>query len=113
MNDETLKDLVAYCGGDVNKIEKWKEEIETTPITTIEELIKYPFKVHYIYIISKDKAPNLRRIIFDDNDSFDRYQTITLDLILDILHENETEENIKLVEKELIDLKFGTMEYDW
>ncbi|MGL4453719.1 MAG: hypothetical protein ACRCX8_06765 [Sarcina sp.] len=110
LSKNNLKELVKYCGGDEELVKHWICEVENQEVNTIEELENYPFKKHYVYLITKKEAPNLYDFI--KGSYYERYQTIDLEDILDMFYEAEVD-NEDEISKELIKLKFGSMEYDW
>lgn len=131
LNLNQLKEAVAHCGGNPILVEEWIHMMETNPITHLWELQSYIDKMDYSYIIREKAAPNLREWLEDV--CFERYQTIDLDYLLeriadDIMDEDDyvyNKEDDKLsaaeiveryrpdIAQELIDLKFGSMCYDW
>lgn len=109
-----LKELVEFCGDNPNLVKTWVTNMTNKEIKTLEELKEYPMKNNYDYIISEKEYPNLRKFI-DYYDHFNRKEVISLDDIIELLDQdyelNEDYRN-KII-KELIDLKFGTMCFDW
>lgn len=113
-------------------------------IKNIEELIDYPNKKDYVYIVDKDRAPNCYlffvKYYLQETDSVQKYETFSLECMLDILEDTqkcafkegdydelserekdilqvETLEDlndlINKIEDELCKLKLGSMTYDW
>lgn len=114
MTKETIEDLVKFCGGDIALIDKWREDVENREITTIEELINYPFKEDYCYIVREGVAPKLYDLLMNKLYDGNRYETIDLDEVLERMeYFNYSESEVEEIHQELISLKFGSMEYDW
>lgn len=110
-----LKDLVDFCGGNPNLVKTWITDIVNKEIKTIEELEDYPMKLHYSSLIPKSDAPIFRKLFIDDY-CWEKYSTLTLGTIIDDMYECPSRyEDINKEDfiKELINLKFGSMEYDW
>ena len=116
-----LEELVKACGGKPEKVEGYLEELENNKPKTINELKDYPFKEHYSSLIKEEKAPMFRKYIISLE--WDRHETITLDYVLDMIEDYINDEDckndkvimkeIEQLKQELIDLCFGSMEYDW
>lgn len=110
-----LKELVEFCGGDSSKVKVWITDMVNKEIKTLDELERYPMKLHYSSLIQKKDAPILRKIFVDEY-YWDKHEILTLDRIIDDMYEcPERYEDVNKdgFIKELIDLKFGSMEYDW
>ena len=110
-----LKELVEFCGGNPNLVKTWITDMVNKEIKTIEELEDYPMKLHYSSLIQKKDAPIFRKLFIEDY-YWERYSILTLSTIIDDIYECPSRyEDINKEEfiKELIDLKFGSMEYDW
>lgn len=110
-----LKELVEFCGGDSGLVKTWITSMVNKEIKTIEELEDYPMKFHYTSLIQSHEAPIFRRIFIDDY-YWEKHYTLTLDTIICDMEEcPERYEGVNVEDfiKELIDLRFGSMVYDW
>jgi hypothetical protein len=127
---EQLKNMVSCCNGDEDYVERYLKVIEKKSITNLTELSNYQFKKKYSSLIDSHEAPSLSE--WFRGDWFEKYKTYDLNYILESLSDNAYGEHMydedydedltqeELVDKyfpeiakELIDLKFGSMEYDW
>lgn len=118
MKKNNMIDLVSFCGGDTSKIEEWIKQEENREPKTIEELEKYPFKNNYSWVIRKEESAILHHLLMDRWYDGNRYETITLNDILERLEYGLEEydyeqEEVDEIHKELIRMKFGSMVYDW
>lgn len=74
-------------------------------------------KEDYSWIIGEDEAPKTREFI-DENMWVERYMTLTLDSILEMVEERledgeMTEEEAEEIKQELMAMNFGSCEWDW
>lgn len=114
LNDQWLKKIIDYCGGDSSKIGQCIQMIKDYEITTLEELTSYPMRQHYTSFLQKEEAPTFYSIYIENRDDYERHEIITLEQIIDDIEEDIIDKDlIKDLTKELIEHKYGSMEYDW
>nr|DAH73335.1 MAG TPA: hypothetical protein [Caudoviricetes sp.] len=95
--------------------QEYIKELKEDGKLTFELWKKYADKSHYSFILSKDEAPLIRGIM-DENDYWERRETIDLSYFLDIIEEeniDDSELDIEALKKELMDLNYGSMVMDW
>ena len=96
------------------------KEILLSMDNSFDNWLVYAEKEDYRFIISKKDAPIFYKYYIDD-DCFERYQTVNIEDVSDWLEDCEEElieksddENIiDKIKQELMDLNFGSMEFDW
>lgn len=114
LDNKHLEELVNFCGGDTEKISNYILKLYNEDIKTIKDLSVNPIKNNYAFLIDKNKAPIFYDTYIKNRDDYERYQTITIDDILEHLEYGVIDENIiEGLTKELIDIRFGSMIYDW
>ena len=100
--DEHIKGL---CILKATKVEQLKER----GLLDFDTWYKYADKEHLLWLVGEDEAPLIREIVED----CERYETVTLDDILDLTEDFEDEEYEKKIKAELMKLNFGSMIIDW
>lgn len=89
---------------------------------TIEELLELPYDMlnHYKYISYVEEP--LREFIVGDGDNFEKYETITLEVVNELLRKaylslqtDDTEllSELREVHACIVKTKFGSVVYDW
>ncbi|MCC0662450.1 hypothetical protein [Clostridioides sp. ZZV15-6597] len=126
-NKNAVNKIIKYCGGNTEKLEDWLKEIENKNINSLEELREYPLKRNYIFVFSKEEAPNLNKLIkikLREN-YLEKHEVCSLENLLSMLNDEivdlsksdiSYEDNIEWIEnckKELIKLKVGSICIDW
>ena len=108
-----LEDLKKQIEDMEREVRYLVEEIDKSKLYFDTWVRLFP-KNDYEWIISRDEAPVLRSFV---DDWIERYQTIGLDSILDMIEDMEVDdpdsEDVFNLKQELMTLNFGSMVYDW
>lgn len=108
-----LEDLKKQIEDMEREVRYLVEEIDKSKLDFDTWVRLFP-KNDYEWIISRDEAPVLRSFV---DDWIERYQTIGLDSILDIIEDMEVDdpdsEDLFNLKQELMTLNFGSMVCDW
>lgn len=96
-----------------SEIQEVKKKILKLPKESLDDAFydwyHYADKTDYSWVISRDEASILRGVT---DDWLERYQTVDVGELLDII-ENTEVEDVDGFKKELMNLNFGSMVYDW
>ncbi|MCC0645396.1 hypothetical protein KGF41_14110 [Clostridioides sp. ZZV14-6150] len=126
-NKNIINQIIECCGGSTRRLEDWLKEMENKNINNLEELKEYPLKRNYIFVFSKEEAPNLNKLIkikLREN-YLEKHEVCSLENLLSMLYDEvidfnkddiSYEDNIEWIEnckKELIKLKVGSVCIDW
>ena len=115
-NKESLIKELEYCTKRVEEIKGLLLSMDNS----FSNWIKYADKQHYSCIIDKKDAPIFYKYYIEAVD-FERYSTDTLDSVIEwlddceeeLIEESGDENIIDKIQQELINLNFGSMEFDW
>lgn len=126
---EQLEDMVRFCGGHADWVDLYIDRLKNKQVTNLTELSDYHFKKDYDAYVIND-APNLKEYFYRLD--AERYRIYNLDGIIedlggeasykhsedddfdnDMTNEEIVDKYFPEIAKELIELKFGSMEYDW
>jgi hypothetical protein len=115
-NKESLIKELENCTKRVKEI----KEILLSMDNGFDNWLKYAEKEDYSFLISEKKAPIFYKYFIDIR-GFDRYSTVNIEDVLDwlddceeeLIEKSDDENIIDKIQQELIDLNFGSMEFDW
>lgn len=74
-----------------------------------DDWLKYSKKRNYSYVINREKAPWIRSIT---DDWLERHQILDIDMVLEQIDDGCIVSPEELM-REIMDLNFGSMVYDW
>lgn len=111
MNKE---EIIKYIKEHEEKAKELREKL-IEEYNDFDTWAEYGIKKDYGCLIDKKQAPLFRKYFIDDDDYYwEKYSTLYIDDVLDIIDSgNIDEDDIEELKQELRDLNFGSMEYDW
>lgn len=112
-----VKEIIEYCGGDINKLDEFITNESNKEIKTLADLEKCNTLKNYSSVIDSKEYPITYKYLIDYV-RWSKHDTVYLDTIIANIQDNWLWEDGGYIDKdrlvqELIDLKFGSMCYDW